>query len=1015
MTLAGLSIRRPVATIMVMISIIFIGIIAMFTMKTELLPNMNNPVVSITTRWNGAVPDDVESQVTKKIEEILPNVEGIDRITSTSSFGQSQIIIAFNYSMDANEKTTEIQREISRVINNLPADVSSPIVRKENAGGLGNQTLMIVFSGENKAELNTFLDQYLKPRLESLEGMGAVNIFGSPAKQIQVQVDPDKLEIYDLSPMELYNIISVSSFNVPLGTINTGTRQLTARFMGETSSIEEIENIIINSNGNMLRIKDVADVVFTTEDETWRSFLNGEESMIVSISKSEDASTVELNDNAKRVLNSLESILPYGIKYEIFLDTSIDINNSISNVSSSAVQGLILASIIMFVFLKNMRATLIASSSLPVAVVFTFAFLSLAGSSLNLISLMGLSIGVGMLTDNSVVVIDNIYRHMSELKSPVMEASENGTVEVTTSVVASALTTMIVFIPILFIEGGARELFRDLAYSIIFSNIAAVVVSLTLIPMLSSRIMTEKMDITKEGKIFKIIKETYLKSLKLAGNNRGATLVLIGVLIAFAVLPARTIPRNFMPRQDQGRYSISAELGNGIDLERSDEIARLLEEIVKNEEHTQKYSHSVQNRGFSFNVDIGKKEDRKASVFEIMNKVRSEASAIPGVRLSVREQYSRGGGSSGRAVEMNITGTNVEELREIAENIIKIVSSKEGVVDVRSSVESGITEARIEINRDRIMSYGISPSVVAQHLNYYILGGNRGNTVTVKTGVEEIDILVRLPKEKRSDLNQLMNLNIKVGQGQFVKLSELADIVVAEGTSEIRKTDRIYNVTVGANDGGIGTGAVQASLSEAFQATNPPDSVAYIWGGENESMNKMNRQLAKALAISIFLIYALLASQFESFTLPAIVMGSVPLALIGAVWGLILTNQSIDMMVGIGVILLAGIVVNNAIVLIDFIKMIRARGSTREESIMEAGRTRLRPILMTTATTVFGMIPLSLGLGEGAEIYRGLAIVVISGLSVSTFFTLLLIPVLYTILDDLEQKVVSVLSIGRKE
>jgi len=1013
MTLAGLSIRRPVATIMIMISIIFIGIIAMFTMKTELLPNMNIPVVTITTRWNGAIPDDVESQVTKKIEEILPNVEGIDRITSISSFGQSQIVIRFDYGINAAEKTTEVQREISRVMNNLPDDVSSPIIRKEDAG-TGNQTLMIIFSGENRSELSTFLDQYFKPRLESLEGIGAVNIFGSPTKQIQIQVDPAKLEIYNMSPMELYNIISGSSFNVPLGTINTGTRQLTARFMGEANTIEEIENIIINSNGNMLKIKDVADVIFTTEDETVRGFLNGEDSVIVSIAKSADASTVELNDNAKRVLESLESILPYGTKYEIFLDTSTDINSSISNVSSSAVQGLILASIIMFVFLKNMRATLIASSSLPVAVVFTFAFLSLAGSSLNLISLMGLSIGVGMLTDNSVVVIDNIYRHMSELKSPVMEASENGTVEVTASVVASALTTMIVFIPILFIEGMARELFRDLAYSIIFSNIAAVVVSLTLIPMLSSRIMTEKMDITKEGSIFKLIKETYLKSLKWVGKNRVITLIFIGVLFVFSMIPARTIPTNFMPRQDQGRYSIIAELGNGIDVEKSNEIAKRIEEIVKNEEHTQKYSMFVLNRGFSFNIDIGKKEDRKAGVVEIMSKVRAEASTIPGLRLSVREDYSRGI-SSGRAVEMSITGTNLEELREIVENMARIISSQEGVVDVRTSVEMGIPEARIEINRDRIMSYGISPSVVAQHLNYYILGGNRGNTVTVKTGTEEIDILVRLPKEKRSDLNQLMNLNIKVGQGQFVKLSELADIVVAEGTSEIRKTDRVYSVTIGANDGGIGTGAVQNYLQEAFEATNPPDSVAFIMGGDNDNMNRVYSQLIMALGISIFLIYALLASQFESFTLPAIVMGSVPLALIGAIWGLIITNQSIDMMVGIGVILLAGIVVNNAIVLIDFIKMIRERGSTREESIMEAGRTRLRPILMTTATTIFGMIPLSLGLGDGAEVYRGLAIVVISGLSVSTFFTLLLIPVLYTILDDLEQKVVAILGIGRKE
>ena len=472
MTLAGLSIRRPVATTMVMISVMFIGLMAMFSMKSELLPNMDIPVVTVSTTWNGAVTEDVETQVTKKIEEILPNVEGIDKIESTSAYGRSQIIVKFDYGIDADDKVTEIQRELSKIANDLPSDADTPIAKKVEAGA-GNITMVIMMSAPNKQELSSFVEEYLKPKFESLPGIGQVQVFGNPDKQVQIQVDSDKLATYNLSPMELYNMIRMSSLNVPLGTIGTGNKDIIVRFMGELNYIDTFEDMILHSNGNTLRVKDVADVVLTTEDPSDISYLSGDESIAVVVEKSSDGSTIELNKRATEALESLRSIMPPETKYEVLLDTSEDINKSISNVSSTAVQGLILATLVLLFFLKNVRATLLVSTALPVAVIFTFAFLALNGTSLNLISLMGLSIGVGMLTDNSVVVVDNIYRHMTELKSPVMEASDNGTTEVAMSVIASALTTMVVFIPILFIPGIAREIFRDLAYSIIYLKLGS--------------------------------------------------------------------------------------------------------------------------------------------------------------------------------------------------------------------------------------------------------------------------------------------------------------------------------------------------------------------------------------------------------------------------------------------------------------------------------------------------------------------------------------------------------------
>ena len=1004
MTLAGLSIRRPVATTMLMISMMFIGLIAMFTMKSEMLPNMNIPVVTIRTSWNGAVPEDVETQITKKIEEVLPNVEGIDKIESTSQYGMSTIVVKFDYGIDADDKVTDIQREVSRLVNDLPDDADTPVVKKVEAG-VGNLTMVVSVSGASRMELNTALENYLKPRLESLTGIGEVNIFGTPDKQVQIQVNGDKLAAFGMSPMELYQMIGSSSQSIPLGTIDTGKKQIVARFMGETNYIDQIENIILKSNGNILRVKDIADVVLTTEDPTDVGYFNGKENVVLVIEKASDGSTIDLNNGARKALEDVKSVMPPGTQFDIMLDTSEDIVSSISSIGSSALQALVLATIVLLLFLKNIRATLLISIALPVSIMFTFAFLALNGTSLNLISLMGLSLGVGMLTDNSVVVIDNIYRHMTELKSPVMAAADDGTTEVTMSVIASSLTTMVVFIPVLFIPGIAREIFRDLSYSIIFSNLAAVIVSVTLMPMVASRFLSNKQNITKEGKIFTAVKEKYLVIINWAVKHRVKTIIIPIVLFVIVMFGlGRFLKVQFMPKQDQGRYSVVAELGKGVDIERAEEIGRKIEEIVKANKNTQTYFSLIQNDTVAVNVEIGKKDTRDESVFEIIDEIRPSVEKIPGIRPNLSEDFQMS--SPQRDVEFDIVGPNLDELKVIGKQVMAHMVKYPGAVDVTSTVDAGNEEARVVLNREKIRSYGINPVTVGQTVSYFVLGGDRGDTLTVKTGTEEIDVLIRLPKDKRKEVSDLSNLNIKIGEGQFVKLSDLATIEMAEGSPEINKTDRIYSVTVSANDGGVGLANIQAEMMKAFNEQNPPSSISYKWGGDSENLADASTQLGAALAISIFLIYALLASQFENFVFPIIIIGSIPLALIGVVIGLLVTNQPIDVMVMIGIIMLAGVVVNNAIVLIDFIKMTRERGSDRETAVIESCRTRLRPILMTTMTTVFGMLPLAMGMGEGSEIYRGMAITTMFGLSFSTLLTLVVIPIFYTLVEDMNNAII---------
>lgn len=999
MTLAGISIRRPVATTMIMISVIFIGLLAMFNMKKELLPSMEVPVVTVSTTWTGAIAEDVENQITKKIEEVLPNVEGIDKITTISSYGSSSVVINFDFGVKANDKVNEVQRELSKIANKLPKAANSPIVRKAEIGP-GTMTAIVSFTAPNKTALATFIEEYLKPQLEGLTGIGEVKVIGNPDKQLQIHVDSDKLAAYNMSPMELYSIISTSVPTIPIGQLRDGNKNMVVRFMGEINTIDEFENLVINANGNTLRLKDVAEVVLTHEDKTNMGYLNGEEAITVLISKSSDGSTVELNKAVFKTIDNLEEMMPAGTQKRIVLDTSIDINSSISNVSSSAIQGLVLASIILLVFLKSFKSTILISVSLPVAVIFTFAFLSMTGSSLNLISLMGLSIGVGMLTDNSVVVVDNIFRHITELNSPTIEAAENGTNEVTLSIIASALTTMVVFIPILFIPGIAREIFRDMAYSIIFSNIAALIVAITLIPMLASKFLNSQSMPTSEGKIFLKVKKIYLGVIEWAINYRMKTIVITILTFFFTILiGTKFLKFAFFPKQDQGQYSVVAELPKGLDIEKADRIAKQIESVVVAQKNTQSYNTIVQPEYITVNVDVGKKDTRDKSVFDIMEEIRSQTKEILDTKISLSQQFS--GGSQNRDVQFIIEGANLDEIKTLGNSILEKIQHYSGVRDITSTLISGTTELRIDLDREKIKSYGINPATIGQTLSYYILGGDRGNTVTIKSGTEEVDVLIRLPKEKRSDIASLEKINIKVGNNKFIKLSEVAKISNAEASSEIRKKNRIYAVTISVNDAGAGQKEIQQKFIEEFNKQNPPSSIRYSWGGDTENMIKAMRQLGFALAISIFLIYALLAAQFESFILPIIVIGSIPLALIGVIWGLVIFRQPLDVMVMIGIILLAGVVVNNAIVLIDFIKMMRDRGYAREEAIIEACTTRLRPILMTTLTTVLGMFPLSLGLGEGAEIYKGMALTVMFGLSFSTILTLLVIPILYTYIDDI--------------
>ena len=612
--------------------------------------------------------------------------------------------------------------------------------------------------------------------------------------------------------------------------------------------------------------------------------------------------------------------------------------------------------------------------------------------SLNIISLMGLSLGVGMLVDNSIVVLDNIFRHLTELKEDRMEAAEHGASEVIIPIIASTATTIAVFIPIVLREGRAKEMYKDMAYSITFSLLASLIIAITFVPMISSRILNSKKTIHKEGKILTTIKKYY--TIILQNSLKHKFIVLIGMVLLFIGVVgygSKNIGGEFMPTTDDGLYTVIAELPSGMDIEKANRVATELESIISQDPQTKKYISSIGKEAVSIIVDIGPKNERNKKVQQIMGETRRKISHIPDIKLNLVPRMAFGRGT-GRDLTLILKSDDTNQLSYISKLITDKMSENNGFTDINNSMLNGNPEIRILLDRKKMEYYGVKVNDLTLSVSYQILGGA---PIKIKTGNEEVDVSLRLGEEFRNSPDKVQELRIKSKNGS-IKLKDIATIEIGEGAYGIDKEDKITMVTIDANTtGNLDLVTGQRQIRQIIEEAGLPRTVTYSFGGSGRSMAEVNEHLKLAFLVAIFLIYFILAAQFESYILPLIVMGTVPLSVIGVYSGLLLTNEKTNTMVFVGIIMLAGIVVNNAIVLIDYIKILLEKDFSLNDAIIEAGKTRLRPIFMTTMTTVFGMIPLALGIGQGSETYKGMAIAVIFGLIFSTLLTLLLIPILF--------------------
>ena len=990
------SIRKPATTIMFIISMIFFGFLGLRKMPVEMLPNINKPTVRIRIKWDGATPDDVDKMITRKIEDVLPNVEGIVEYSSESSAETSLIFIKFKYGTDVETKITLIQNELNQIRNKFPDDMDEPSIRKSSSSDV--PALTFTLYGGDKMEMRSYAENNLKPMLERLEGVSEINVYGGQEQEVAIEIDPDKLENYNLSIVDVYNKMKNASANLPGGILREGEKEYLVKIEAEIETADEIREIILsNRDGHLLKLKDVASIKVAPKDIKSIYRKNGEDSIVVIISKTDSGNAVSIVNNSKKLLERNRGSLPLNTKLNYEFDSSITINNSINNVKSSGIQGLVLASAILFVFLKSISATIIIAVAIPISIIFTFFLLNMQGISINLISLMGLSLGIGMLVDNSVVVVDNIFRHMTELGKNKIQAAKDGAEEMALPVLASTMTTVAAFLPLVFQEGLAKEQFNNLCYAISYSLLASLIISLTFVPMIASKIMDQKKNLNAEGKIMTTFRKIYVNSLKWSIRRRGIVLLILFALFSGSLYVASKLGGRFTPTIDEGRYAVVAKLPSGSDVNKGDRIGKILEEKVKDLPFVVDYTVSANGTSSILNINAGLKTSREESMSDILKKLRQTFVEIPDMELTIAPGY-RFGTRGLYDLEFELYSDNEAQLQIISEQLKEQIKKIDGIYDVTSSFEGGKPEGKFYINREKAEYYGLDVKDIATMIQTQILGGT---PIKINSDNSEIDVTLKLQKKYRESTGLILDSRITLKSGENIRISDVAEFRAEEGPSKIEKKDKKKKIVIYANmKDELDLKTAQELVIQTLEDMGYPEGITYGTGGKSADMAEMSEQLQYTFMIAVFLIYFILVWQFESFIMPFVIILSIPLSTTGAFYALYLAGLSIDAMVSVGFVMLAGIVVNNAIVLIDFINFRREVGDNMNKALITAGKTRLRPILMTTLTTVLGMLPLMFSNGEGSEIYKGMSFVVVFGLSAATLLTLIVIPIFYYFIDD---------------
>jgi len=1026
MKLPEFGVKWPVTNLMIFSAIIILSLYSLTRLGIDMMPEIEPPSISVITTYPGASPEDVEIKVSEPLENQLATTPSLEKITSNSMEGVSAVTLKFIWGTNLDEASNDIRDRIElakRTLPDIPDEMDNPFIFKFNTA-----MIPILFVGINAEqsypELYDLIDKKVGDALRQIPGVGTVQLQGGLQRQINVWIDRARLEGYGFSILDIQNTLKQENVTQPVGSIKSGLTDYLLRLPGEFATPEEINTVILGKrSGNLVYLKDVAKIEDSFREVTNIARINRKRGLIMTIQKQSGTNTVQVVEQVKQKLQELQKTLPRDVKMQVIMDTSQDIINSLNNLKATVWQGGIFVVLVVWFFLRQFLPSLIIALTIPFSLLIAFIYLFLSGKTINTISLSSLTIAIGMVVDNAIVVVDNVYRYLERGRRP-QEAAIFGTSEMFLSISASTLTTVVVFLPMLFITGVVGIMFSELAVIITVTLLASLFTAVTFTPMLCSKWL--KVSAPKPnwfGKFYRV-SENWFKSWEgsysraLAWCLGHKKIVVLGFSGAFilSLFLTRFVGNEFIPEEDSGDMRPMVNLAIGTRLEETDKVAAKIEEIFQQEVPEEKsiFVRAGQSRGMgvvfgqqsgshiiSTGVKLVPKTQRKRSVKDISQAVRKKIKSIAGV---LKTDVTTGNpisrlitGTSGKQIQVEIIGHSFEETDALAQKIKAILEKVPGTVDVSISRELNRPELRIEVDRQKAAALGLNMRAIADSVKTFI----EGSTATkYREKGETYDIYVQLEERDRAKPEDIENLSIVLASsGKQIKLGNVARVYETSGPLQIERRNRERVLRVECNSYKRSMGKIVEDTRRELQKILLPEDISINFGGEVEEQARAFKDLTLLLLLGVALVYMVMAAQFESLLDPFIVMFAIPFTFTGVILGFILTGTTLSIITFLGIIMLMGIVVNNAIVLISYINILRARGLSMLEAVTVGGKERLRPVLMTTITTLVGLLPLAISTGEGSEIWQPLGITMIGGLSLSTFITMLFVPTLYAIFE----------------
>ncbi len=1024
MRLTQLAIKRPAFVTMVFVALAVVGIYSYNQMGVDLLPKIDWPIVSVVTVYPGAGPREVENDISKPLEDALSSLNNIDNIRSYSRENVSVVVIQFSFSTDVDMAANDVQRNVDIARSRLPKEAEAPRVQKADL----NSFPIVRISARGAMDptaLFQFVKDNIKPALERVDGVATVDLVGGKQREIKVEVDNARLRAYNVSLMQVAGALASDNLDFPAGTVTGKTNEYIVRLAGKFRNLDQLGNVIIASTPNgVVHLSDIAYVrdSYKTDGQTY-SRINGGSAIGIVIQKTSDANSVKTSDGIRKELAKLEKEYgSSGLEFSVAQDITRFTRNSMDEVRRDLGLAILMVAITLFLFLHSFRNSLIVLLSIPTSLISTFVFMYAMGFTINLVSMMAMALVIGILVDDSIVVLENIHRHLERGEEKKV-AALNGRSEIGFAAIAITLVDVVVFLPIAMVGGIVGKIFREFGLTIVVSTMISLFVSFTLTPMLASRwsAFRRYSDDSKTGRFInwleglqKKLDSGYRKLLGWALINRKKVLAISGAALVLSLMPIplHLIGTEFMTQPDRGEFALIVEMPVGTPLDKTDRIITQIEARLKSDPNIERFFSTVgmseQTFQKSTQPNLGQIQirlipawRRRLSTDEEMARVKSIADRFPGVtsRTSVIGMW---GTANYSPLEVEIQGENLTDVVSASEKIGNIMANTDGVTDIKSTWQTARPELQIVIDREKAASFGLKLGDVAAVLQTAI----QGAVVTkFNDNGTDYDTRLQLAERDRKTASEIKSLTLMTPMGGQVYLSQIAEVNSGRGPVEIDRKDRQRLVTILGNlTGSRSLGDATRDIQAGIASLNLPSGIKVFFGGDTENMSDMFNDMGIALAMAILFVYMIMVSLFESYMHPFTIMFSLPVALVGGMLALLLTRQTLNTFSMIGVIMSMGLVTKNAILLVDYTNTLRSRGLNMKEAILEAGPVRLRPIVMTTATMVLGMLPLALGLGSGSEIRQSMAIVVIGALISSTLLTLLLVPVMYTYMDGLKEK-----------